>query len=154
MKARLAGVEGRRRRCSSSPSRPSVRARRPGRPRGHDPGGLDRGDDGAYGSTGVAMVNGAKLAIADLNARGGALGKKFSLQSYNDRPRRRSRPSCSSGSSAAARSRSSVGRHRARDVCDGAAVEGPHIGAVDDAGLTIYPDGPTKPPFEWVWSWG
>ena len=42
------------------------------------------GTTGAYGSTGVAMVNGAKLAIADLNARGGALGKKFSLQSYND----------------------------------------------------------------------
>ena len=30
------------------------------------------------------MVNGAKLAIADLNKRGGVLGKKFSLQSYND----------------------------------------------------------------------
>ena len=30
----------------------------------------------------------------------------------------------------------------------------PNIGAVDDAGLTIYPNGPTKPPFEWVWSWG
>jgi len=42
------------------------------------------GTTGAYGSTGVAMVNGAKLAVADLNAKGGALGKKFSLQSFND----------------------------------------------------------------------
>src|SRR4051794_31353084 len=42
------------------------------------------GTTGAYGSTGVAMVNGAKLAIDDLNAKGGALGKKFTLQSYND----------------------------------------------------------------------
>ncbi|HJX76194.1 MAG TPA: hypothetical protein VJ247_07535, partial [Gaiella sp.] len=32
------------------------------------------GTTGAYGSTGVAMVNGAKLAVADLNARGGVLG--------------------------------------------------------------------------------
>jgi ABC-type branched-subunit amino acid transport system substrate-binding protein len=30
----------------------------------------------------------------------------------------------------------------------------PNIGAVDDAGMTIYPNGPSKPPFEWVWSWG
>ena len=30
------------------------------------------------------MVNGAKMAVADLNAKGGALGKKFTLQSYND----------------------------------------------------------------------
>ena len=30
----------------------------------------------------------------------------------------------------------------------------PNIGAVDDAGITIYPNGPSKPPFEWVWSWG
>jgi ABC-type branched-subunit amino acid transport system substrate-binding protein len=30
----------------------------------------------------------------------------------------------------------------------------PNIGAVDDAGLTIYPDGPAKPPLPWVWSWG
>src|SRR6476661_7238762 len=42
------------------------------------------GTTGAYGSTGVAMVNGAKMAVDDLNAKGGALGKKFSVQSYND----------------------------------------------------------------------
>jgi ABC-type branched-subunit amino acid transport system substrate-binding protein len=30
----------------------------------------------------------------------------------------------------------------------------PNIGAVDDAGLTIYPNGPAKPPLPWVWSWG
>jgi hypothetical protein len=30
----------------------------------------------------------------------------------------------------------------------------PNIGAVDDAGLTIYPNGPAKPPLELVWSWG
>src|ERR1019366_6066551 len=30
----------------------------------------------------------------------------------------------------------------------------PNIGAVDDAGITIYPNGPAKPPLPWVWSWG
>ena len=30
----------------------------------------------------------------------------------------------------------------------------PDIGAVDDAGITIYPNGPAKPPLPWVWSWG
>jgi ABC-type branched-subunit amino acid transport system substrate-binding protein len=30
----------------------------------------------------------------------------------------------------------------------------PNVGAVDDAGLTIYPNGPAKPPLPWVWSWG
>ena len=113
------------------------------------------GTTGAYGSTGVAMVNGAKLAVADLNARGGVLGKKFSLQSYNDQA------SATLSSQLFQRLVSAgavaiVGSGDTGPATSAMAqrLKVPNLGAVDDAGLTIYPDGPTKPPFEWVWSWG
>ena len=113
------------------------------------------GTTGAYGSTGVAMVNGAKLAVADLNARGGVLGKKFSLQSYNDQA------SATLSSQLFQRLVSAgavaiVGSGDTGPATSAMAqrLKVPNIGAVDDAGLTIYPDGPTEAPFEWVWSWG
>jgi branched-chain amino acid transport system substrate-binding protein len=113
------------------------------------------GTTGAYGSTGVAMVNGAKLAIADLNAQGGALGKKFSLQSYNDQASatlssQLFRRLVSAGAVAIAGSGDTGPATSA--MADRLHI--PNIGAVDDAGLTIYPNGPAKPPLEWVWSWG
>src|SRR5581483_9372960 len=113
------------------------------------------GTTGAYGSTGVAMVNGATLAVADLNAKGGALGKKFKLQSYNDQA------SATLSSQLFQRLVSAGAVAIAGSGDTGPATSAmaqrlhvPNIGAVDDAGLTIYPNGPTKPPFEWVWSWG
>lgn len=113
------------------------------------------GTTGAYGSTGVAMVNGATLAVADLNAKGGALGKKFKLQSYNDQA------SATLSSQLFQRLVSAGAVAIAGSGDTGPATSAmaqrlhvPNIGAVDDAGLTIYPHGPTKPPFEWVWSWG
>jgi branched-chain amino acid transport system substrate-binding protein len=113
------------------------------------------GTTGAYGSTGVAMVNGAKLAIADLNAKGGALGKKFTLQSYNDQA------SATLSSQLFQRLVSAGAVAIAGSGDTGPATSAmagrlhiPNIGAVDDAGLTIYPDGPAKPPLPWVWSWG
>jgi branched-chain amino acid transport system substrate-binding protein len=113
------------------------------------------GTTGAYGSTGVAMVNGAKLAIADLNAKGGALGKKFSLQSYNDQA------SATLSSQLFQRLVSAGAVAIAGSGDTGPATSAmadrlhvPNIGAVDDAGLTIYPQGPAKPPLPWVWSWG
>jgi branched-chain amino acid transport system substrate-binding protein len=113
------------------------------------------GTSGAYGSTGVAMVNGAKLAVADLNKKGGALGKKFTLQSYNDQA------SATLSSQLFQRLVSAGAVAIAGSGDTGPATSAmaqrlhvPNIGAVDDAGLTIYPNGPSKPPFEWVWSWG
>lgn len=113
------------------------------------------GTTGAYGSTGVAMVNGAKMAVADLNAKGGALGKKFSLQSYNDQASatlssQLFKRLVSAGAVAIAGSGDTGPATSA--MADRLRI--PNIGAVDDAGLTIYPDGPAKPPLPWVWSWG
>ena len=113
------------------------------------------GTTGAYGSTGVAMVNGAKMAIADLNAKGGALGKKFTLQWYNDQA------SATLSSQLFQRLVSAGAVAIAGSGDTGPATSAmadrlhiPNIGAVDDAGLTIYPNGPAKPPLPWVWSWG
>jgi branched-chain amino acid transport system substrate-binding protein len=113
------------------------------------------GTTGAYGSTGVAMVNGAKMAIADLNAKGGALGKKFSLQSYNDQASATLSSQLFqrlvSGGAVAVAGSGDTGPATSA-MADRLHI--PNIGAVDDAGLTIYPDGPAKPPLPWVWSWG
>jgi ABC-type branched-subunit amino acid transport system substrate-binding protein len=113
------------------------------------------GTTGAYGSTGVAMVNGAKMAVADLNAKGGALGKKFSLQSYNDQA------SATLSSQLFQRLVSAGAVAVAGSGDTGPATSAmaqrlhvPNIGAVDDAGITIYPKGPSQPPFDYVWSWG
>src|SRR6476661_3680696 len=84
------------------------------------------GTTGAYGSTGVAMQNGAQMAVDDLNAKGGALGKKFKLEAHNDQ--------------ASATLASQLFQRL--------------VGAGDDAGITIYPNGPSKPPLPYVWSWG
>jgi ABC-type branched-subunit amino acid transport system substrate-binding protein len=113
------------------------------------------GTTGAYGSTGVAMVNGAKLAVDDLNAKGGVLGKKFSLQSYNDR----ASATLSSQLFQRLVSAGAVAIVGSGDTGPATSAMAqrlhiPNLGAVDDAGLTIYPNGPSKPPFEWVWSWG
>jgi ABC-type branched-subunit amino acid transport system substrate-binding protein len=113
------------------------------------------GTTGAYGSTGVAMVNGAKMAVDDLNAKGGALGKKFSVKSYNDQASatlssQLFRRLVSSGAVAIAGS----GDTGPATAAMADRLHIPNIGAVDDAGLTIYPNGPAKPPLPWVWSWG
>jgi ABC-type branched-subunit amino acid transport system substrate-binding protein len=113
------------------------------------------GTSGAYGSTGVAMQNGAQLAVDDLNAAGGALGKKFALQSYNDQA------SATIASQLFQRlvSAGAVAIAGSGDTGPSTAAMAdrlhiPDIGAVDDAGITIYPNGPSKPPLPWVWSWG
>lgn len=111
------------------------------------------GSTGAYGTTGIATDYGAKLAVDQLNAKGGLLGRKVTFTFYND------------GASA------TVSAQRFKEfVSNGAiAVDGspdtgpttaaladqyklPVVGVDDDAGLTIYPKGPTKPPLPWVWA--
>jgi branched-chain amino acid transport system substrate-binding protein len=111
------------------------------------------GTTGAYGSTGQAVVNGSQLAVDEINAKGGVLGKKLKFESHDD------------GASATTSSQLFN-----RLLSEGAvAIVGspdtgpttaslssqkkiPVIGAVDDGGLTIYPDGPDKPPYPWAFS--
>jgi branched-chain amino acid transport system substrate-binding protein len=111
------------------------------------------GSTGAYGTTGIATDDGAQLAVDQLDAKGGLLGRKVTFTFYND------------GASA------TVSAQRFKEfVSDGAvAVDGspdtgpttaaladqyklPIVGVDDDAGLTIYPNGPSKPPLPWVWA--
>lgn len=117
--------------------------------------GVIAGTTGAYGSTGVAVVNGAKLAAEEINAKGGVSGKQITIQSYND----------NASSTLASQLFQRLASSGAVAV-DGSPDTGPatvamaqrlklpDIGVVDDAGITIYPNGPTKPPYEWAWSWG
>jgi len=117
--------------------------------------GLIAGTTGAYGSTGVAVVNGAQLAVDKINASGGVLGRQLKLDAHNDNA-----------------SATLSGQLYAKMVSDGAvAIAGspdtgpttaelairykiPTIGVVDDGGLTVYKDGPTSPPNPWVFDFG
>jgi branched-chain amino acid transport system substrate-binding protein len=117
--------------------------------------GLIAGTTGAYGSTGVAVVNGAQLAVDKINAAGGVLGRQLKLDANNDDA-----------------SATLSGQLFAKLVSAGAvAIAGspdtgpvtaelairhkiPTIGVVDDGGLTVYPKGPTSDPNPWVFDFG
>lgn len=113
------------------------------------------GTTGAYGTTGQAMVNGAKMAVAYLNAHGGIMGRKVTLQSYND----------SASATLAAQefdrlvSAGAVAITGSGDTGPAIAAEAdrrqvPAIGVVDDGGLTVYPNGPNAAPLPWVFDLG
>jgi ABC-type branched-subunit amino acid transport system substrate-binding protein len=117
--------------------------------------GLIAGTTGAYGSTGVAVVNGAQLAVDKINASGGVMGRQLKLDAHNDNA-----------------SATLSGQLFAKLVSDGAVVIAgspdtgpttaelairykiPTIGVVDDGGLTVYKDGPTGAPNPWVFDFG
>jgi ABC-type branched-subunit amino acid transport system substrate-binding protein len=105
------------------------------------------GTTGAYGSTGQAVVNGTQVAVDEINAAGGVLGKELKFDWHDDG----ADPTISS-------------QLFNQYVSDGAvAIAGspdtgpttvtlseqkgfPIIGAVDDCGLTVYTKGPDQPP--------
>jgi len=117
--------------------------------------GLIAGTTGAYGSTGIATVHGAEMAVAKINAAGGVLGRPLKLEWHNDDA-----------------SATLSGQLYAKLVSKGAvAIAGspdtgpvtaqlakrykmPTIGVVDDGGLTVNPDGPSSPPNPWVFDFG
>jgi ABC-type branched-subunit amino acid transport system substrate-binding protein len=117
--------------------------------------GLIAGTTGAYGSTGVAVVNGAQLAVDKINAAGGVMGRQLKLDAHNDNA-----------------SATLSGQLFAKLVSDGAVVIAgspdtgpttaelairhkiPTIGVVDDGGITVYKDGPTGKPNPWVFDFG
>jgi branched-chain amino acid transport system substrate-binding protein len=113
------------------------------------------GTTGAYGTTGQAMVNGAKMAVAYLNAHGGIMGRQVKLQSYND----------SASATLAAQefdrlvSAGAVAITGSGDTGPAIAAEAdrrqvPAIGVVDDGGLTVSPNGPNGAPLPWVFDLG
>lgn len=111
------------------------------------------GTTGAYGTTGQAMVNGAMMAVDEINAQGGVLGKKLKLQWYNDdasatKSSQLFRRLVSDGAVAIAGS----GDTGPTTAAESDRAKIPNIGAVDDGGLTVYPKGPDQPPFPWVFS--
>jgi branched-chain amino acid transport system substrate-binding protein len=113
------------------------------------------GTTGAYGSTGVAMVNGGKLAVAAVNDEGGVMGRQLKLTNYNDK----ADPTLSSQLYQRLVSDGAVSVLGSGDTGPATAsmaerLHVPNTGAVDDAGLTIYPNGPDKPPYKWVFSFG
>lgn len=117
--------------------------------------GAIAGTTGAYGSTGVAVINGAKMAVADVNAKGGVNGRKFSLMTANDNASatvasQEFEKMVSSGAVAITGSPDTGPATAAM----AARLKIPDTGVVDDAGLTIYPKGPSAPPLAWVWSFG
>lgn len=111
------------------------------------------GTTGAYGTTGQAAFNGAELAIAEINDAGGIMGKQVKFDGYDD------------GADA-----TKASQLFSRLQSDGAVAilgspdQGPTVaaladqkkfpvlGPVDDAGLSIYPDGPEGDPYAWAWS--
>jgi ABC-type branched-subunit amino acid transport system substrate-binding protein len=117
--------------------------------------GTIAGTTGAYGSTGVAVVNGAKLGVQTVNAAGGVLGRKLSLTSANDN----ASATVASQEFEKMVSSGAVAIDGSPDTGPATAAMSsrlkiPDMGVVDDAGLTIYPHGPSAAPLPWAWSFG
>ncbi len=117
--------------------------------------GLIAGTTGAYGSTGVATVNGAQLAVDKINASGGVLGRQFKLDAHNDEA-----SATLSGQLfeklIAAGAIVIAGSPDTGPVTAQLAVRHkfPTIGVVDDGGLTVNTEGPNGPPNPWVFDFG
>ncbi|MGH2851818.1 MAG: ABC transporter substrate-binding protein, partial [Solirubrobacteraceae bacterium] len=110
------------------------------------------GTTGAYGATGVSIVQGAQLAVADLNKKGGILGRPVKLVWYNDN---------ASATLASEKFRELVGAGAvaitgSSDDGPATAAEAerykiPDVGIVDDGGPTIYANGPGSAPNPWAY---
>lgn len=117
--------------------------------------GLIAGTTGAYGSTGVATVNGAQMAVDKINAAAGALGHQLKLDPHND-----DASATVSGQLfeklIAAGAIAIAGSPDTGPVTAQLATRHkfPTIGVVDDGGLTVNPDGPTSAPNPWVFDFG
>jgi ABC-type branched-subunit amino acid transport system substrate-binding protein len=111
------------------------------------------GTTGAYGSTGQAVVNGTQLAVAEINKAGGINGQQVKFDWADD------------GADATTSSQlfnkylsagavAIVGSPDTGPTTAALADQKkfPVLGAVDDGGLTIYPDGPDKPPYAYAFS--
>jgi branched-chain amino acid transport system substrate-binding protein len=111
------------------------------------------GSTGAYAIVGKEVFDGATMAVQQINASGGVMGRKIELNNFNDG---------GSATQANEEFRRALSDHSV--VIMGSPDQGstvaqlaeqykiPDMGEVDEGALTIYPNGPSKPPLSWVWS--
>ncbi len=111
------------------------------------------GTTGAYGTTGQAVFNGTQMAVDEINASGGVLGKKLKFEPHNDG----ADATTSSQLFNKLISEGAVAIVGSPDtgpttVALSSQKKIPIIGAVDDGGLTVYTQGPDKPPAPYAFS--
>ncbi|MBN9070735.1 MAG: ABC transporter substrate-binding protein [Rhizobiales bacterium] len=99
--------------------------------------GLIAGTTGAYGSTGIATVNGSQMAVDEINASATLSGQLYEKLLSEGAIVIAGSPDTGPVTAQLAE------RHKF-----------PTIGIVDDGGLTVNPDGPKGPPNPWVFDFG
>jgi branched-chain amino acid transport system substrate-binding protein len=115
--------------------------------------GAIAGTTGAYGSTGVAVINGTIMAVDRINASGGVLGRQLKLVWGNDDASATTsaldfKKFASEGAVAMLGSPDTA----TTTVALADQMRLPDLGAIDDGGPAIYANGPSKPPAPWAWS--
>jgi branched-chain amino acid transport system substrate-binding protein len=111
------------------------------------------GTTGAYGAVGIAVIIGTQMAVDEINESGGIAGRQIEFVWDDD------------GADATKSSQlfqqfvsdGAVAILGSPDTGPTTAALGeqmgiPVLGAVDDGGLTVYPNGPDEPPYQWVFS--
>ena len=115
--------------------------------------GAIAGTTGAYGSTGQAVINGTKMAVDEVNSKGGVLGRKIKLMWGNDGASATTSALLFKKFAGAGAVAMLGSPDTATTTVDQAEkMHLPDLGAIDDGGPAIYPGGPSKPPSEWAWS--
>lgn len=115
--------------------------------------GAIAGTTGAYGSTGQAVINGTEMAIAKINAAGGVMGRQLKLVWGNDNASATTsaldfKKFVSEGAVAMLGSPDTA----TTTVTLADSMKIPDLGAIDDGGPAIYPNGPSGKPAPWAWS--
>lgn len=111
------------------------------------------GTTGAYGAVGIAVINGTQMAVDEINEDGGIGGRQIDFQWEDDaadatKSSQLFQQFVSDGAVAILGSPDTGPTTAAL----GEQMKVPVVGAVDDGGLTVYPNGPDEPPYEWVFS--
>jgi branched-chain amino acid transport system substrate-binding protein len=115
-------------------------------------GGL-AGTTGAYAAAGIATIDGAKLAIQQINAKGGLLGRQVQFTWYNDAFS--STTDTQEFEHLVSQGAVGISGSPSEGPVSAALAERykiPVIGDVGAGGTTIYPKGPGSTPLEWAFS--
>lgn len=111
------------------------------------------GTTGAYGAVGIAMINGTQMAVDEINEAGGIAGRQIDFRWEDDA----ADATKSSQLFQQFVSEGAVAILGSPDTGPTTAALGdqmqiPVLGAVDDGGLTVYPNGPDEAPYAWTFS--